>query len=92
MKSGSDRHYRAEWDAINVDLGNRLHRAEWDADYRAMVAEGYADALIEIAAAWDESEVAGPPWCSHCDTRMDDDCGCFPDCPGLLARKALGVG
>ena len=53
----------------------------------------YAEALIEIGAAFDSQYGIGwcTTWCSYCGHGMDDEEGCSADCPGLLARRALGV-
>jgi hypothetical protein len=45
-------------------------------------------ALIEIAAAFDWDEEYGAA-CDHCDRDVTE--GCAPYCPGLRARRALGV-
>jgi hypothetical protein len=47
----------------------------------------HADALIEIATWFGDSKEG--VWCWHCGHRLVD--GCAMSCPGLLARRALGV-
>lgn len=49
----------------------------------------YADALIEIAAAFRSDFGYRDSFCLHCRCHMQN--GCLGDCPGLLARRALGV-
>ena len=58
----------------------------------------YADALIEIAAGFEtntkrawriEKQRAVPNGCAHCHRAFE--AGCTAECPGLLARRALGV-
>ncbi len=47
--------------------------------------QAYADALIEIAADFEEDR------CGHCEVPVTSRMGCWDGCPGLLARRALGV-
>ncbi len=59
------------------------------------MTQRYADALIDIAAAFqhhDYCDTGGRrEWtiCAVCGEDMESDCGAL--CPGLLARRALGV-
>jgi hypothetical protein len=46
-------------------------------------------ALIEIAATPFVHYSGETPWCFHCTMSIEE--GCMSDCPGLLARRALGV-
>jgi hypothetical protein len=48
-----------------------------------------AEALIEIAAGFAPATEGGRAWCRHCGWSANH--GCVTGCPGLLARRALGV-
>lgn len=50
----------------------------------------HADALIEIATAFDPNVEGYAPWCDWCDQSVVD--GCKDWCPGLLARRGAGGG
>jgi hypothetical protein len=54
-----------------------------------MMCSRYADALIAIAAHFMEHP-SGRIECWMCGEDVDH--GCDPQCPGLWARRALGVG
>ena len=85
------------WDeAENIArVGQLLDQAE-------VMATGYADALIEIASTFatygpDPDTVvidgvirAVPNGCGYCHVYFEQEC--WSDCPGLLARRKLGVG
>lgn len=73
----------APW-TVNVNMlpTERLH--EIVQAYHRM-----AEALIEIGAAPFVQYTGEVPWCFHCTMSIED--GCQADCPGLLARRALGV-
>lgn len=49
----------------------------------------YAEALIEIAAAFEYYGSPPRAWCAHCLCSMRTECSKY--CVGLLARKVLGV-
>lgn len=56
----------------------------------AWMAQGYSDALIEIAASFGNYVLAGGgSFCLHCRCHMQNDCQA--DCPGLRARRALEI-
>ena len=69
------------------DEAKNLERIERRLDRVEVMMLGYADALIEIAARF--GGPAADRWCLGCLRRMDVHCA--PHCPGLLARRALGV-
>lgn len=48
-----------------------------------------ADALIEIGAAFDAELVSLPASCRWCGAQVSRPCDDW--CPGLLARRALGL-
>jgi hypothetical protein len=56
-----------------------------------VLAHLYADALISIGARFEAGPPMHPgPWCWMCGEAMEH--GCDETCPGLVARRALGVG
>ncbi len=53
------------------------------------MCERYAEALLEIASAFDAVLVSLPASCRWCGAQVSRPCDDW--CPGLLARRALGV-
>ena len=81
-------------DAVVQAYADTLYFTELRARFAVAFAERYADALIEIATDfvgwdWDDKEDGYNSCCRHCTKSVFE--GCADRCPGLAARRALGV-